>query len=233
VNGFHPATYSIRDHQTSRFTLKGAHAAVACVDCHLKGRRADDWQFHFGNLACAGCHQDPHQGEFPAAMTAASEAGPDVCESCHGLASWQKLKPFDHAQTEFPLTGAHLALGCLDCHRPPTTPIPLTPLTPLTPEGRSRRIPFKASRQCAGCHEDIHGGQFRTAAGDIADCARCHTTSRWLATGFDHETGSTFSLRGAHKDVPCRMCHKMQQSTAGRTIAVYKGTPRECASCHK
>ena len=220
VNGFHPSTFSIRDHQTSRFALKGAHAAVACQDCHQKGRRADDWQFHFGNMACVGCHQDPHRGEFPAAMAAGSEAAPDVCESCHGLASWRRLKSFDHALTDFPLTGAHLALGCLDCHRP------------LNPEGGSRQIPFKVSRQCAGCHEDIHGGQFR-GSGDNVDCGRCHTTSRWLATAFDHETGSNFSLRGAHKDVPCKLCHKGQQNVAGRTITVYKGTPRECASCHR
>jgi hypothetical protein len=219
VNGFRPATFGIGDHQSSRFALKGAHAAVACQDCHGKGRRDDDWQFRFPNLACAGCHQNPHEG-----LTEATAAEPvtaqDVCESCHGLASWRRLKSFDHAKAGFPLTGAHQALGCLDCHRP------------LDPDARPRQIPFKAaSRKCAGCHEDIHGGQFRS--GDTVDCARCHTTSHWPASVFDHEKESTFSLRGAHKDVPCRLCHKARQSAAGRTIAMYKGTPRECASCHR
>src|ERR1035441_1011820 len=106
--------------------------------------RIDDWQFHFGNMACVGCHRDPHQGEFPTAMAAGSEAAPDLCESCHGLASWRRLKPFDHALTDFSLTGAHLALGCLDCHRP------------LNPEGGSRPNPLQVSRPGAGCHEDIH-----------------------------------------------------------------------------
>lgn len=221
VNGFRPATFSIQDHQSCRFPLKSAHAAVACQDCHQKGRSDDGWQFHFVNLACVGCHQDPHQGDFPEAMTANRAAAQDVCESCHGLASWQRLKSFDHTRAGFPLTGAHQALGCLACHRS------------RDPEGRLRQIPFKsASRQCAGCHEDIYAGQF-LVGGDTVDCARCHTTSRWPGTVFDHETGSNFSLRGAHRDVPCRMCHAGRQSATGRTIVMYKGTPRDCTSCHR
>jgi len=221
VDSYRPATYGIRDHQSSRFPLKNAHAAVTCQDCHQKGGPDASWTFHLGNLTCAGCHQDPHRGDFPEAMKANRAAGQDICESCHGLARWQQLKFFDHAQTVFPLTGAHQALGCLACHRP------------LGPDGPSQQVPFKAaSRECQGCHEDIHGGQFRSG-NDTVDCARCHTTSRWLATVFDHETGSTFSLRGAHGDVPCRMCHEVRQDATGRSVAMYKGTPRECKSCHR
>ena len=215
VSSFHPATYAMREHQASRFALKGAHAAVACQDCHRKGGPDAGWTFHFANLACAACHRDPHNGEFPEKTT----AGQDVCESCHGLLRWQQLKPFDHDHTNFPLTGGHQGLGCLACHRP------------LAAQGSARQLPFKtASRQCEGCHEDIHGGQF-ASADQTTDCARCHSTGRWLATAFDHESASTFSLRGAHRDVPCRMCHELRQN-AGRSVAIYKGTPRECKSCH-
>jgi len=221
VNGFRPATFTLRDHQSSRLPLKGAHAAVACQDCHQKAGTDGDWQFHFGDLACAACHRDPHGGDFPESMTANRTAGRDVCESCHGMVSWRALTSFDHNQTDYPLTGAHQAVECLTCHRP------------RDPVERLRQIPFKTtSRQCAGCHQDIHEGQFRDS-GDAADCARCHTTSRWLTTVFDHEKGSTFSLRGAHNDVPCRMCHAVRESTTGRSVAIYKGTPRECRACHR
>ncbi len=222
VNGFNPATFSIKEHKSSRFALQGAHAAVTCKDCHQKDRREDDWQFRFGSLACEGCHKDPHHGDFPETMTSHSEAAPDVCESCHGMASWRRLRPFDHTLADYPLTGAHQVLGCLDCHR-----------VPDHPESATRQIPFKdSSRQCSGCHEDIHGGQFKSDDGTV-DCGRCHNTSRWPAADFDHETKTTFSLRGAHENVPCRMCHKVEQKPDGRTVATYKPTPRDCAVCHR
>jgi hypothetical protein len=226
VAGFHPATYGMREHQSSRFALNGAHAAVACQDCHQKGalkaKASPDagWSFHPVNLACSGCHQDPHRGDFPEKPTAPGTAGQDLCESCHGLLRWQQLKPFDHDRTDLPLTGAHRVLGCLACHRPASA------------EGPVRQLPFKAaSRQCEGCHEDIHAGQFQSGD-NTTDCARCHTTVRWLATMFDHEASSTFSLRGAHREVACRLCHAVRQA-AGRSVATYKGTPRECNLCHK
>jgi len=218
VDGFHPATFGLANHRSSRFALKGAHAAVAC---HRKTGADGVARYHFANLACQACHQDPHRGEFPAAMLAQFVTAGSICESCHGLVSWQQLKPFDHALADFTLTGAHAALGCLACHKVGD------------PEERARLIPFKtASQQCAGCHEDIHAGQFQRGS-EAVDCARCHSTIRWLVAAFDHETGTTFSLKGAHRDVPCRLCHIEQRTPGGRTIVQYKGTPRDCVSCHR
>ena len=218
VSTFEPATFSIRDHQSSSFALKGAHLAVSCQECHMPAA-GSPWNFHFANQACSGCHKDPHHGDFPAALTANRATGSDLCESCHVVARWQQVKPFDHSLTAFGLTGAHQALACSACHRP------------IAAEAE-RQLPFRvASTRCEGCHEDIHQGQFR-ASDNTVDCTRCHTTSRWTATLFDHETGSTFSLRGAHKDVPCRMCHDVKENPTQRKIAIYKGTPRECNACH-
>src|ERR1700730_3550230 len=39
---------------------------------------------------------------------------------------------------------------------------------------------------------------------------------------FDHLT-TGFELQGQHRDLPCESCH---------ANAVFKGTPRDCASCH-
>jgi hypothetical protein len=237
VDSFKPSTFGLTEHQTARFVLKGSHAAVPCQDCHTKGAaeriagasaHADSKagaeggvaRYHFPKLACEGCHHDPHQGEFPAAMISKQAPGASVCESCHGLISWQQLKPFDHGQTDFVLVGAHRALGCLTCHKV------------RSQDERTRIIAFKtASEKCEGCHEDIHAGQFQRDSGTV-DCERCHNSSRWLATEFDHEK-TTFSLRGAHQDVPCRLCHTEHREVNGRVIVKYKGTPRECTACHR
>jgi hypothetical protein len=220
VSGFHPATFTLKDHQTSRFALRGSHTAVPCQDCHKKGDAVDAMTaYHFANLACEACHKDPHQGEFPAVLIPRASTTQSVCESCHGLISWQQLKPFDHAVTDFALTGGHASVTCMACHMSRNR------------EQQTRGVPFKTSDKCEGCHEDIHGGQFQRLG--IVDCAGCHTTSRWPVTGFDHETRTTFSLQGAHQDVPCRLCHNDRREINGRTVVVYKDAPRECNQCHR
>ena len=97
-----------------------------------------------------------------------------------------------------------------------------------------------APKDCAGCHEDIHGGQFtlhgsaiRGMDGDPgADCASCHGLVAWKPARFDHETRSKFSLAGAHKEVRCGGCHKQTQELAGRLVIVYKQAPSQCSACH-
>jgi hypothetical protein len=220
VAGFQPSTYRFRDHQTSRFDLKGSHAAVPCQDCHKK----DDEEgavapYHFATLLCEACHKDPHQGEFPAAMLPAPGATQSACESCHGLIAWQQLKPFDHALTTFPLTGGHGAVTCLACHMVRDA------------AEQSRSIPFKAPDKCNACHEDIHGGQFQHSG--TVDCTSCHTTSRWAAADFDHEKRTNFSLEGAHQNVPCRLCHTERREVNGRIVVVYKDAPSKCSDCHR
>jgi predicted CXXCH cytochrome family protein len=223
VMGFHPSLFSLTQHQSTSFALKGAHAAVACADCHRKegAPPGADRQFHFANQACTNCHRDPHSGEFPAAMKAGLPAGQNVCEACHNLRSWREVKSYDHSTTEFRLEGSHAALHCADCHRP------------LNVDAGRRELPFKtAPQKCEGCHEDIHGGQFQRGA-EPANCADCHAVTRWAASKFDHNSATTFSLSGAHDKVPCNLCHTARRQIGGRSVVVYKGTPRECAACHR
>ena len=76
---------------------------------------------------------------------------------------------------------------------------------------RARTIAFHgAAKDCAGCHADVHAGQFQ-AAGDDKGCARCHTVLSWRPTEFDHSRHSTFKLDGAHERVPCQMCHNQRR----------------------
>ncbi len=207
VDTFRPSTFTLARHQATRFPLGGAHAAVACLDCH-RDRAQNGRQFHFANVRCQACHDDPHRD------TAAG-----LCENCHGLRSWRELKPFDHAATGFALAGAHRALRCAECHRPLME--------------QTRRLPFQgAPKDCAGCHEDVHAGQFQRD-GRPADCSECHTPARWAASMFDHDRGTSFSLSGAHERVPCRLCHTQSKQIGGRAVVMYNATPRECAACHR
>lgn len=253
VDGFEPSTFTLTRHQATEFALKGAHAAVACQDCHRKGdeRSGRDRQYHFESLACEACHQDPHSGQFPAVIKARFLANESVCESCHTLRSWRDLRLFDHSTTEFALTGAHRSLTCMDCHRPVSPPGlaalastgPLSMAAAAPPPGAatmpSLMVPATthilfdpAPKECSGCHEDIHGGQF-VSPDRTRGCAGCHDSVRWTAALFDHNRGTDFSLTGAHANVPCRLCHTGRKVVQGRGVVVYKGTPRECSACHK
>ncbi len=72
---------------------------------------------------------------------------------------------------------------------------------------------------CFSCHanDDPHRGQFGT------QCQLCHRPTQWRAVTFDHNR-TAFPLTGAHLTVPCQSCH---------INGVYKGTPTECAACHR
>jgi hypothetical protein len=223
VDSFQPSTFSLSRHQTASFALSGAHVAVACLDCHHKeGAPAGaDLQFHFASALCEDCHHDPHGGDYPENMKSQMQKGRGVCERCHGLRSWRQLKTFDHSTTGFPLAGEHASLACTDCHRLRDA------------EAGIRQIPFQsAPKRCAGCHEDIHAGQFQRG-GEMAACSDCHTAARWAAATFDHNKGTSFSLKGAHADVPCRLCHTQRRTVNGRSVVMYKDTPIECTGCHR
>jgi hypothetical protein len=163
--------------------------------------------------ACADCHMEGRYRFEPSGCdschTSAHESGIRTvtggCDRCHTSSAWRNLRPFDHAPTGFALTGAHEKPACAACHKP-----------------AGKRIEFRAApKKCVGCHEDIHRGQFD------ADCSSCHTSVEWKATLFDHSR-TAFPLDGAHKDVPCRLCHARDT----RDVVVYRGVPRECAVCH-
>jgi hypothetical protein len=140
------------------------------------------------------------------------------CEACHSANSWKDLTGFDHASTAFPLQGAHRAVSCADCHRPPNLEVNLM------------NVDFHAAPQaCESCHDDPHGKQFAREA--VTRCAECHNTGRWKPSLFDH-AGTQFPLEGAHKGVRCARCHSNPRNFEGRPVLFYKPTPRECAACH-
>jgi hypothetical protein len=211
VNGFRPSTFTLSRHQQSRFALVASHAATACVECHKPPANRyppPPAQYKFESQACVTCHVDPHLGQF--------QASKQECETCHNVRSWKETLRFDHSTTKFPLSGAHRAVICTQCHRPANLGTNV------------RQVTFRgAPTACKGCHEDIHGGQF------TADCSSCHVEIAWKPTTFDHETRSKFSLAGAHKAVPCGQCHNEKAEVQGHLVIRYSGTPAKCSACHE
>ncbi len=224
LKGFAPSTFSLARHEKTRFRLTGGHVAVACADCHQVKRLPGTSQpapYHFSDLSCTGCHEDPHRGQFAQRMAQAGPGGNAFgCEACHTTKIWADVGRFDHASTRFQLVGSHRAVPCMGCHKPPNLELSM------------KNVVFSsAPMQCEGCHEDIHGGQF-ARNGASAACADCHNTYKWKPSLFNHETRTEFPLKGAHQYVRCGACHKMTREVEGRTVLFYKPTPRACAACH-
>ncbi len=90
-----PATF---DHAKTKLPLTGAHARIACTDCHQAGR------YQGTPTACVACHPMPadHAGRFG-----------DDCAGCHQTETWKGAR-FAH---RFPLDhGSRSPVPCKTCH---------------------------------------------------------------------------------------------------------------------
>ena len=155
------------NHEKTAFPLVGKHTAVQCKDCHKST------MFKEAPKDCVGCHRkdDTHKGSLG-----------EACAQCHNERDWKKTS-FDHAKTQFPLLGKHIAATCASCHK--STNYKSTP------------------KDCYSCHQqdDKHQGQEGKA------CAQCHDEKAWKpALKFDHGL-SRFPLLAKHAQVECKLCH--------------------------
>ena len=221
--GWRPSVFALAKHKETRFPLTGAHMAVPCGDCHkaVPQRSVIPVKYRFDDRSCTVCHEDIHRGQFRTQMEAKLANGMVAgCEACHTTVKWDELHGFDHAKTRFPLLGAHRGVACIDCHRPPAL------------ERTLEHVNYRAaSRECSGCHNDPHGGQF-AGRKDVTDCSSCHNVNRWKPADFDHDTRTTFSLRGAHENVQCAGCHMLTRVVESKNVLFYKPTPSKCTDCH-
>ncbi len=141
-----------------------------------------------------------------------------ACQRCHRTDGWKAIQ-FDHDRdTTFPLTGAHRRVDCNACHV-------------------GNAYEENVGQRCIDCHrgDDVHHGHNGTA------CARCHDTSDWTATSFDHAR-TRFPLRGAHAEAPCEACHEQPAGELRLPTGcwgcharqdVHKGRfGRQCGDCH-
>jgi len=218
---FHKSSMTLAKHQKIDFKLTGGHVAVACIDCHKPAEENGPARYHFVELSCTTCHSDPHRGQFVKWIAKSEAKGQGTgCTVCHSTKAWKDLAAFDHSSTEFELAGAHRAVTCDACHRPPNM------------ERTLKNVDYtQAPTKCEDCHDDIHGSQFLTKGSRATLCADCHNVTKWRPSTFDHEK-TIFSLKGAHVDVRCKSCHANFQDVNGKSVLFYKPTPTTCAACH-
>jgi hypothetical protein len=215
ADGWRTSTYTAAAHARSAYPLTGSHATVKCDACHKPAGAATKYRVPY--RLCADCHHDVHEGQFANAP----------CENCHTVDRFRpaKFTLAAHARTRFPLTGAHSAIACIDCHT-------------RRPE-RPGTVAYKFKDfTCEACHQDPHGGQFRTAvaaklAAAPSGCVSCHTVDTWRnLSKFDH-TATRFPLTGGHRAVACDLCHKATALSTGLRRAAFRDTARNCAGCHE
>jgi hypothetical protein len=186
-----PSTF---DHTSAGFELAGAHATIQCSECHqgtTTGLQSD----------CFSCHED----DYNSAPDHTTLNYPTNCEICHNSIAWEDVI-FDHANTNFPLTGSHTSLNCDDCHSAGYT---------------------GTSTVCYDCHQTVY--EQTTNPNHVAlslstDCESCHTTyPNWEPATFPVHN-NFYELLGAHASINnCDDCHNGN----------YNNTPNTCIGCHE
>ncbi|MEZ4253217.1 MAG: hypothetical protein R3B99_33835 [Polyangiales bacterium] len=172
---------------------------------------------------------DPHEGSIAEGVD---------CANCHTPDGWRiggsgaraAGGGFDHDTTGFPLTGRHVAVGCVDCHRP----------------GEPVR------RACVSCHADPHEARLGTR------CDECHSSRDFhLTDAMELHRRTQLPLTGMHALADCTECHQRQGDAFVRNApsdcygchaadyarpdihpshlgdATTPPFPRDCEQCHR
>jgi hypothetical protein len=240
------------DHNIFPFKLDGKHAAVKCAQCHVMTTTINAMQAT--SQDCFSCHEkdDPHQGSLgPDCVSCHSPDGWQitsfdhnrsvfklngahsqvVCEKCHinGVFKGTPMNCFScHKQMDAHM--GQLGTACETCHNAKawmpalfdhnTTGFRLTN-SHMNVDCRSCHVNgvFKNTpTDCFSCHagKDAHAGHYGR------DCGICHQPTNWSDAAFDHNA-TAFPLMDKHAGLNCDSCHKN---------GIYKGTPKDCQSCH-
>ncbi len=187
---------AIFDHSKTGFPLTGAHTTLACATCHVNGNY---------NLspACSSCHlNDYNTATNPDHKAAGFPLG---CSICHSTSAWQP-STFNHSNTGFALTGAHVNVACASCHV----------------GGKYAGTPT----DCYSCHKTEY--QSTTNPNHVAamfptTCQTCHTTTSWSGATFNHTWFPIYSGTHAGRWTTCADCH-----TNPSNYAIFT-----CITCHE
>jgi hypothetical protein len=195
------------DHSKTPYPLKGKHAELACIKCHVKPSRLQVLKFD----RCASCHQDPHKGAFK-----------QDCGSCHTETRFGRAT-FDHTKsTKFPLTGKHEPLACVKCHKNVS----------VGQAAPAKVVDFRGlSTTCVSCHADIHKGELSQA------CETCHTSTTFRVANYVHPKLPEFfggrhkgvACASCHVLQPPSAPRRPDAPIATWS---FKNVPTACASCH-
>lgn len=186
------------DHNTTIFPLTGAHITTACNKCHTGNTFANT------PTNCYACHATDYANATDPNHQANNY--PTDCALCHTTNPGWQPAVFNHNNTIFPLTGAHLTTACNLCHTngfAGTTTI------------------------CENCHTNVYTASTNPnhiAIGIPNTCALCHTTNPgWKPATFPIHN-NYWPFVGAHITVSnnCVQCHNGN----------YNNTPNTCVGCH-
>ncbi len=242
------------DHATTHFPLTGAHGTVACESCHR------DATFKGAPTQCNACHvrDDVHRGgrgtDCATCHNTASwkkssfdhlKMGHFALNGIHATITCAACHRSGDTKVAIPKTciGCHSAddrhagrfgEDCAACHNEKQwkgvlfdhaarAEFPLRGSHEKLDCNACHKVQaqqVKLQRTCVGCHaaDDVH----RKAMG--SDCASCHTEKTWRdKVVFDHGL-TRFPLVGLHVSVACEECH---------VTRAFRGTAKDCLSCHK
>jgi hypothetical protein len=211
------------NHDLTRFRLEGKHLLVACSSCHQIAN------FRLANGECEACHLDIHQGKLA-----------KDCQTCHTPQGWSVINATTaHANTSFPLLGAHARLDCKACH---------------TGEIQGEFSILKSD--CFDCHQNDPGFRNATIHGQIGAsirCEECHNLLSWMPANFAvHDqkyfpiysgahTGNWNSCTDCHREpgnfrsFECIFCHAHTQSRMDQghgDVSGYQWVSARCYACH-
>ncbi|MBK8944771.1 MAG: hypothetical protein IPM32_05790 [Ignavibacteriae bacterium] len=188
---WNPSTFN---HSSTGFELVGGHNLPNCSSCHYVNTAN-------ASSECYSCHAD----QYASAQEHVSQNYPKTCQDCHNTTNWNETT-FDHNNTNFALTGAHVSTNCSDCHS----------------SGYSG-----TSTICSDCHIDNFNNSTNpshTNLGLSTNCNECHTTNPgWQPASFSVHN-NFYVLQGAHSSITndCATCHNGNYNT----------TPDDCYGCH-
>ena len=193
-------TPAMFDHDTQFFPIySGSHEGEwnDCIDCHTDPN-------NFAVFTCIGCHINPETDDDHIGVGGYIYED-NACLSCHPTGD--ALGGINHDLTNFPLTGAHIGLDCLDCHSSGYQGTPT---------------------ECVACHQmdyDNSANPNHQSLGLSSECIDCHTTDPgWEPATFDiHD--NYYPLTGEHAVIAneCALCHNGD----------YNNTPNTCVGCHQ
>jgi hypothetical protein len=196
-----------REHQRTRFPLRGSHRALDCEDCH---RLTPPGSLQWVNtpVECVDCHR---QAYVTTSEPDHQDSGfPETCDRCHAPTIWEAAR-FDHSLTSAPCETCHLSdyqatddpdhqsagfpTGCELCHRP-------TRWDDASFDHDGPYFPIYSGRHrnrwdaCSTCHTNPSNYSEFT-------CFSCHPHSDESRTRRDHEGVGGFSYDSA----ACYACH--------------------------
>jgi hypothetical protein len=192
------AEYS--EHDDQYFPIySGAHQGVwsQCTECHTNIN-------NYAIYTCITCHANPETDDQHAGINGYFYES-SACLACHPTGDTEGS--FNHAESNFPLTGAHLSVDCIECHASGYQNTPTA---------------------CDACHLPDYNQSTNpnhTSLGLPTDCASCHTTEpAWNPATFDIHN-DYYALNGAHALIAdqCVTCHNGD----------YNNTPNTCYGCHQ